>query len=156
MLLQEKGKKIVPLMIGIALALPSCHPSKEQRFRRSSEIVDFLENGGDPNHSFNYHFGNPKSRLTLLHWAVKRRDLMLVNRLIASGADPNSRDYNGQTPLMLAFSNANGPENIRPIIIQLARVSDLTVTDLMNENVFDKIDLYADKKWKAILVEAAE
>ena len=44
---------------------------------------------------------------TALHWAAYRNDAVLTDSLLKHGANPNSSDDHGVTPLSLAVLNAN-------------------------------------------------
>ncbi|HEX4996714.1 MAG TPA: ankyrin repeat domain-containing protein [Terriglobia bacterium] len=52
---------------------------------------------------------------TPLHWAVRSNDLTGVQKLLASGADPNAANRYGITPLSLAADNAN-PKMITALV----------------------------------------
>jgi ankyrin repeat protein len=68
-------------------------------------IRAYLADGADINAA-------DKNGWTLLHWAVKYRQLKVVADLITLGADPAKSSRNGWTPLAIAVKNGS------PAIIQ--------------------------------------
>lgn len=68
-------------------------------------IRAYIADGADIN-------AGDKNGWTLLHWAVKYRQLKVVADLITLGADPSKSSRNGWTPLAIAVKNCS------PAIIQ--------------------------------------
>ena len=147
--------KIRNLIVLLLLLLVQCAPIFGDRFSTAEEIVEFVKDGGDPNLSFERYRGNPKSMLRPLHWAVLRDDPDLVLFLLENGADPNGRDYNGRTPLMVVFGSLYEPREIDKVLTILAAKSDLTVADDFGDTVFELIDRYGDPVWKQRFIDAA-
>lgn len=147
-------RKEIALLL-VAIMFTGCSPGSPNYFRSSEGIRSFVHKGGDPSTRFNIYKGNPKSEATLLHWAVRKSDASLVEFLIASGADPNARDFSGQTPLMVFFTALHEEERDRRLFDVLFKVTNLAIIDSSGEKVNDKAIRFGTKEWVDLLSAGA-
>jgi len=90
-------------------------------------------------------FGN-----TALHYAVDKSRKDTVIWLVTNGANINSQDYRGNSPIHVACIN-NDVEMVR---ILLNRNADPSITDLANIKPIDKTSLQSIKKMIELKIEA--
>ena len=135
----------------ILIFFVSCNNIKDSKlFFTTGDVERCIDRGGDPNTRFAL-FGNPKQEMTFLHFAVMEKDLALIKKLIAVGADPNALNSAGQTPLMTVFSEFKEIGDMVDIIDILAPITDLNIKDNLGEDVFDIIKMYWGDKWTVYL-----
>lgn len=75
------------------------------------------------------------TRFTALHWAVERGLADFAGELVAAGADPNARDAEGLTPLMMAMG-----KNELPCVRLLLPLADWELRDMRGQSVMDKAE----------------
>ena len=66
-------------------------------WRKMEAVNCLLRNGADP--SLKGQYGR-----NVLHWASAGGDLAIIETIVLRGLDINSRDSDGETPLMIATS----------------------------------------------------
>jgi len=108
----------------------------------SYALTKCLRIGVDPNMQFTIFFAGSKSRQSLLHYAVKCSNPEACRILLEHGADPNSRDYDGMTPIMTAFGRGLDPIAQEKIFNCLLPVSDLSLVDRCGCSLLHRIALY--------------
>ncbi|XP_044580494.1 putative ankyrin repeat protein RF_0381 [Cotesia glomerata] len=73
---------------------------------------------------FDQIFGLPNEEPTLLHWAVIKRDLPIIDLLVNRGANVNIKTKSGITPLMIA-AQVNELEPLQMILNRRPSVNDV-------------------------------
>ncbi len=108
----------------------------------TARIKELLNSGTD----INKQYGD--KGYTALHEAVYRGNEVMINFLLDNGADIESKDNNGRTPLMTAVSVYNG--NRRVIVLLLSRGADINSknNDGMSALEYLKKDKYLFEKLK--------
>ncbi len=71
---------------------------------------------------------------TILHLAIEKNNIMLIEKLLNLGLDINSKDNNGVTPLHLAVMKA---KNMSVIEFLLKNGADKNIKTLFGETVYD-------------------
>ena len=71
---------------------------------------------------------------TVLHLAIEKNNIMLLEKLLNLGLDINSKDNNGITPLHLAVMKA---ENMSVIEFLIKNGADKNLKTLFGETAFD-------------------
>ncbi len=82
-----------------------------------NKIKDLLAKGANPNYV--------KNNRSALEWAVPIHEIQTISALINGGADINSKNRNGATPLMIAITY--GRDDVAELLINAG--ADLTIKD---------------------------
>ena len=121
----------------------------------SNGVRKYLENGGDPNKQFNIPFAGPKSRQSLLHYAVDHSNPEACRILVKYGANPSQGDYSGRTPIMNAINNKLSPIAEREIFEYLLPLTDLSVIDQHGCSLLHYIAQFGDhEQYETVLKRA--
>ncbi|TRZ37248.1 hypothetical protein CEQ21_17470 [Niallia circulans] len=115
-------------------------------FIEKSNIIPYLESElpagyGDAD---DLYYGG----YTELHEAAYNNDIETVSTLLESGADPNSQDDEGYTPLMSAIDGGSNPELLKLLLFNGA---DVTLQDAYGYTAFDYAESYGDEETISLL-----
>ncbi|MFS0772883.1 ankyrin repeat domain-containing protein [Sphingomonas sp. 1P08PE] len=112
--------KCIPLILAaLALSVPATAQQQSESYKflqavkdaKGNEVIDMLDRPG----SNLVNTREASSGEGALHIVVKRGDEKYVRYLLQKGADPNLRDRQGNTPLLLAVQQ--GQRDILPTLI---------------------------------------
>lgn len=70
------------------------------------QIEDYLSSGGDVNREVTLR-NDYRTTKSLLHWAAEYRSEQIIEVLLDRGANPNTKDASGMTPVMTLVSDRN-------------------------------------------------
>ncbi|EGR33296.1 hypothetical protein IMG5_056750 [Ichthyophthirius multifiliis] len=123
---------------------PYSHPKSIEFFtavklNHLQKVKEFLNDNKYLVYSYDYVY------LTALHWAAKRGNSQISEVLIKYGADVNSRDIIGRTPLLLAINK--GHDEIVQILLEnkASPWSDETIDYKIAAKQFPKIARNLDR-----------